>query len=65
MKKEIMQAIKEDRLYDFIANNYYKIDREETRDLILELIYFVYEENKKILNRQIIKNLKESRGWEE
>ena len=72
MKKEIIQAIKEDKLYDFIANNYYKISKEETRDLLLELIYMIYfdyeyciEENKKTLNEHIIESLKENRDWEE
>ena len=35
MEKEIIQAIKEDRLYDFIANHYWEIDREILKDLML------------------------------
>lgn len=72
MEKEIIQAIKEDRIYDFIANNYYRIDREISRDLLLELIYMIYfdyeyciEGSKKTLNNHIIEALKENRDWEE
>lgn len=42
MEKEIIQAIKEDRLYDFIANNYWRMSAEMSRDLLLELIYEIY-----------------------
>ena len=72
MEKEIIQAIKEDRLYDFVANNYWKMSAEMSRDLLLELIYMIYfdyeyciEENKKTLNEHIIECLKQNRDWEE
>ena len=72
MEKEIIQAIKEDRLYDFIANNYYIIDKEIMRDLLLEIYYiFKYEtsleieEHFKQTNEKIIDYLIENRDWEE
>lgn len=72
MEKEIIQAIKEDRLYDFIANNYWRIKPEMLKDLILEIYYiFRYEtdldieENFKEINENIIECLKENRDWEE
>lgn len=71
MEKEILQAIKEDRLYDFIANNYWQIEKETLRDLILEIYYiFKYEtsleiqEHFKTTNKKIIESLKENRDWE-
>ena len=42
MEKEIIQAIKKGKLYDYIANNFYKISKEDLRDLILEIIYMIY-----------------------
>ena len=72
MENEILKAIKEDRLYDFIANNYWQIERETLRDLILEIYYiFKYEtsleieEHFKTINEKIIDSLKENRDWEE
>ena len=71
MEQEILQAIKEDRLYDFIASNYWKIEKETLRDLILEIYYiFKYEtsletrEHFKGINKKIIESLKENRDWE-
>lgn len=72
MEKEILTAIKEDRLYDFIANNYHRIDKEISKDLLLELVYMIYfdyeysyEGNTKVINNHIIGALKENRDWEE
>ena len=73
MEKEIIQAIKEDRLYDFIANHYWEIKPEMLRDLILEFTYEIYfnsyeyssKEDRKALNEKIIECLKENRDWEE
>lgn len=72
MEKEILQAIREDRLYDFIANNYYKISQEKLKDIILEL-YYIYrcetieetEENIKQCNEKIADYLMENKCWEE
>ena len=72
MEGEILQAIKEDRLYDYIANNYYKISQEKLKDIILEL-YYIYrcetiedtEENAKQCNEHIAEYLIENRDWEE
>ena len=72
MEEEILQAIREDRLYDFIANNYYKISQEKLKDIILEL-YYIYrcetieetEENIKQCNEKIADYLIENKAWEE
>lgn len=73
MENEILKAIKEDRLYDFVANNYWKMSAEISRDLLLELIYEIYfnsyqyssKEDRQGLNENLIESLKENRDWEE
>lgn len=67
-EKEILQAIKDNKLYDFIANNYYQIKTEKLKDIILELYFLVTEEfdvNDKELNNKLIEYLEEYKGWEE
>lgn len=39
MKDEVMKAIEEDKLYDFIANNYWRMSKEELKDVLLEVIW--------------------------
>lgn len=70
-EKEIIKAIKDDRLYGFIANNYTNIDKWQLKDLILELYYMIRCDNvfglecdEKIINKYIVKCLKENRDWE-
>lgn len=72
MEQEIMQAIKEDKLYGYIANNFYKMSKEHLRDLILEIIYMIYcdyeysiDVDRQLLNEHIVECLKENREWEE
>lgn len=72
MEQEIIQAIKKGKLYDYIANNFYKISKEDLRDLILEIIYMIYYDyeysidgNRQLLNKHIVECLKENREWEE
>ena len=55
--KELIEVLKNNRngAYDFIANNYYKMSKEELRDITKELLYAVYDnmteaEHNKILN---------------
>lgn len=72
MEQEIIQAIKKGNLYDYIANNFYKISKEDLRDLILEIIYMIYYDyeysidgDRQLLNEHIVECLKENREWEE
>lgn len=72
MEQEIIQAIKKGELYDYIANNFYKISKEDLRDLILEIIYMIYYDyeysidgDRQLLNEHIVECLKENREWEE
>ena len=55
---EIINAIKEDTLYDYIANNYYQFDKYDLKDILLEIIYVTDDyilENE----NELIENLKE------
>ena len=72
MEQEIIQAIKKGKIYDYIANNFYKISKEDLRDLILEIIYMIYYDyeysidgDRQLLNEHIVECLKENREWEE
>lgn len=72
IEKEIIQAIKEDRLYDFIANHYWEIKPEMLKDLILEIYYILRYEtdvdlgaNMQETREKIIESLKQNRDWEE
>ena len=64
-KKEIIEGLNSNMAYDFIANNYWKMDTEDMRDLLEELIalYDRYEwENVK---DKLINNLCEYKNWDE
>lgn len=72
MEQEIIKAIKEDRLYDFIANHYWAIKPEMLKDLILEIYYILRYEtdidlgaNMQETREKIIESLKQNRDWEE
>lgn len=59
-EEEIIQAIKENRLYDFISSNYYRIEDNLLLDLLKECIATLpYEKNE-----DLIDNLKEYKNWE-
>ena len=69
-EKEILQAIKDDRLYDFIANHYWEIKPEMLKDLIMEIYYMLrYEDVDNLsgeeIREEIIERLKTNRDWEE
>lgn len=54
MKDEVMKAIEENRLYDFIANNYWKMSKEELKDVILELAWVCGDIETNDANRQYL-----------
>lgn len=60
-KQEIIDAIKNDTIYDFICSNSYRIDNDILKDLLLECIAVIQEEQK---NKKLIENLKEFKDWE-
>ena len=53
MKEEILKACKDGTLYDFIANNYWNMSKEELKDVCLEAIYLAGND------KEIGENLKE------
>lgn len=41
-KKEILKAVEENRLYDFVANEYYRMDKSDLVDLVKELTFAIH-----------------------
>lgn len=60
-KQEIIDAIKERRVYDFICSNSYRIDNDILKDLLLECIAIIDKEYK---YNELIENLKDFKLWE-
>ena len=42
--------------YDFIANNYYNMDKEELRDIVKELLYAIHTNMTKAEHDKILKD---------
>ena len=43
--KEIIKACENGELYDYIANNYYAITREDLKEVILSMLGVIYDKN--------------------
>lgn len=61
--KEIIEGVKKEGIFEFIVNNYWKLSKEDLRDVAKELdyaIYSMYSKNEydKIVN-EFCKNLEE------
>ena len=61
--KDIIKGIEENGVFEFIVNNYYKLSKEDLRDIAKELDYAIYcycsfEEYKEI-TKKCCDNLKE------
>ena len=61
--KEIIEGVKKEGIFDFIVNNYWKLSKEDLRDVVKELDYAIYSmypknEYDKIVN-EFCKNLEE------
>ena len=39
--ENVIKAIEERKLYDYVANNYYDMSKSELKDIILELAYAI------------------------
>lgn len=37
--EDLLKAIDDDRLYDYVASHYYEMDKDDLKDVILELTY--------------------------
>lgn len=60
-QQEIINAIKDNNIYDFICSNSYRIDNYILNELLLECIAVIQEEQN---NKKLIENLKEYKNWE-
>lgn len=58
MVEEIIEAIENDTLYDFVANNYYAMGHEELKEVLLNVIY-VYMNANETKKAQLIQEIKE------
>jgi hypothetical protein len=38
-REGLLKALNSDRLYDYVANHYWEMDKEELKDVLLEVIY--------------------------
>ena len=64
-ENEILEGLKSGKPYDFIANNYYRMDKGQLKDIILELLaQFEGKIYEGIIN-QLVENLVEYRSWDE
>lgn len=43
--KDIVTAIKNYNIYDYISNNYWKMDKETLKNVLLEYIFLAHEES--------------------
>lgn len=59
---EIYEKIRENDIYGFLSGYYYKLDKEELRDIAKELFYNYIYTNNKFDTEDFIKKLKEI--WE-
>lgn len=64
MKDEIMKAIEENTIYDYVANNYWKMSKEELKDILLEAIWVGCQNapRDEDFNRELASNLSERWG---
>lgn len=61
-KKEVADVIKNGYLYDYIFSNQYRLDDGIIRDLLLECIAVLTDDEKN--KDKLIDNLKEYKEWE-
>lgn len=59
---EIYEKIKTKGLYDFLSSDYYKLDKEDLRDIAKELLYNYIYEKQEYNAEDFIEKLKEM--WE-
>lgn len=62
LTKELFAAIREDRLYGFIANNYTKFNQYELSGIAMELYFVCFVRNRKptdAIKEELINGLRE------
>lgn len=57
--EKLIQAVRDDNLYDYIANNYCEMTKEELAVVIKEYDYILYYESRASINGDIIITRKE------
>lgn len=61
------QAIREHRLYDYVANHYYEASKEDLKDLCLEILYLaterLSEEDEEVFSESLLNELDDR--WED
>jgi hypothetical protein len=64
MKDEVMKAIEKNELYDYVANNYWNMSKEELKDILLEAIWVGCSNapRDEDFNRELASNLSERWG---
>lgn len=38
LREELLKAVRGNHLYDYVANNYWKLDKEDLKNILLEVI---------------------------
>jgi hypothetical protein len=64
-QREILEGLKSGRPYDFIANNYCKMDKTDLKDIILELLGQFDGNFYETVVNTLAENLVEYKSWEE
>lgn len=64
LRKQFISALGDDCGYDFLANNYWNMDRCAVRDIVLECLYYIHMNERNMLYavEDIVQELKDS--WE-
>ncbi len=65
-KQELIQALKEGTLFDFIANNYHNASKWELKEIILAILSVLYDNYKgdyEDIQKQTLTILKEERDF--
>lgn len=56
---EFIKTLANDTCYDYIANNYHRMDKSELADIIKELLYAIYSNCTDSEYKQILKEVME------
>lgn len=56
--KEFIEVLKNnpDKAFDFISNNYYKMDKDELKDIVKELLYAIHTNTLKAEHDKILED---------
>lgn len=62
MIKDLKDLLKEEKvsLYDYVASNYYKLDKEELKELLLNMIYVLFSYDNDLCESLEVEAIKET-----